>query len=48
MAAASEKCQDLSALQLPAQDHLAGPFYDVHLKDRLGDVETDCQNRLHR
>ena len=26
-----------------------GPLiYAMHLKDRLGDIETDCRNRLHR
>src|SRR5262249_34121619 len=31
----------------PAQDHLAGRVNSMHLKDRLGDIETDCRNRLH-
>src|SRR5215467_14269956 len=42
-----EECQDVSSLQLPAQDHLAGRVNSMHLKDRLGDIETDCRNRLH-
>ena len=34
-------------LQLTADDHLPGSINAVHLKDRLGDVETDCRDRLH-
>src|SRR6478609_2683268 len=33
--------------QLTADDHLPGSINAVYLKDRLGDVETDCRNRLH-
>jgi hypothetical protein len=38
------KCQDLPAPQLIPHDHLAGRIHAVHLKDRLGDIETDCRN----
>jgi len=34
-------------LQLPANSHLAGGINAMSLKDRLGDVETDCRGRLH-
>ena len=37
----------VTALQLTADDHLPGSINAVHLKDRLGDVETDCPDRLH-
>ena len=33
--------------QLTADDHLAGSVNAMNLKDRFGDVETDCRNRLH-
>jgi hypothetical protein len=39
--------QDLATLQLAANNHLAGTINAMNLKDRLGDVETDCRNRLH-
>src|SRR3954454_21206 len=42
-----EERQDVAALQLTADDHLPGSINAVHLKDRLGDVETDCRDRLH-
>src|SRR4029077_20085461 len=42
-----EERQDVAALQLTADDHLASSINGMHLKDRLGDVETDCRNRLH-
>jgi hypothetical protein len=29
-------------------DGLASRIYAMHLKDRLGDIETDCRNQLHR
>jgi hypothetical protein len=28
-------------------DHLAGGINSVHLEHQLGDVETDCRDRLH-
>jgi|SRR6266545_3594829 len=34
-------------LQLAADDHLATSIDAVDLKDRLGDVETDCRDCLH-
>src|SRR6266496_1828137 len=45
--AASRRTPDVATLQLTADDHLPGSINAVHLKDRLGDVETDCLNRLH-
>ena len=45
--AASRRTQDVATLQLTADDHLPGSINAVHLKDRLGDVETDCRDRLH-
>ena len=39
--------QDVATLQLAADDHLARGINAVDLKDRLGDVETDCRDRLH-
>src|SRR6478672_3789616 len=42
-----EERQDVATLQLTADDHLPGSINAVYLKDRLGDVETDCRNRLH-
>ena len=43
-----EECQDVPAPQLTAHNHLAGRVNAVYLEDRLGDIETDCRNRLHR
>src|SRR5215468_4967148 len=37
----------MSALQLTADDHLSRRIDAVNLKHRLGDVETDCRDRLH-
>ena len=42
-----EERQDRAALQLAADDHLAGGINSVNLEHRLGDVETDCHDRLH-
>ena len=42
-----EECQDVAALQLTADEHLAFRVDAVHLKDRLGNVETDGGNRSH-
>jgi hypothetical protein len=39
--------QDVATLQLTADDHLTSGIHSVDLKDRLGDVETDCRYRLH-
>ena len=44
---AMHKSPDVATLQLTADDHLPGSINAVHLKDRLGDVETDCRDRLH-
>jgi hypothetical protein len=41
-----EERQDGATLQLAADDHLASSINAVHLKDRFGDVETDCRDRL--
>jgi hypothetical protein len=38
----------MTTLQLPTDHYLAGSINAVHLKHRLGDVETDRRNRLHR
>jgi len=43
-----EKRNDMTTLQLPTDHYLAGSINAVHLKHRLGDVETDRDNRLHR
>src|SRR5262249_53763846 len=37
----------MPALQLTADDHLSRRIDAVDLKHRLGDVETDCRDRLH-
>src|SRR5258706_13812364 len=42
-----EERQDVAALQLAANDHLAASVDAVNLENRLGDVETDCRYRLH-
>ena len=34
-----------TTLQLTANDHLPGSINAVHLKNRLGDVETNCRDR---
>src|SRR5215813_12023637 len=39
--------QNMPALQLTADDHLSRRIDAVDLKHRLGDVETDCRDRLH-
>ena len=39
--------QDLATLQLATDHQLTGGIHSVELKDRLGDVETDCRDRLH-
>src|SRR5260370_4075710 len=35
--------QHVETLQLAADDHLTRGIHSVDLKDRLGDVETDCR-----
>src|SRR5262245_38028946 len=42
-----EERQDVAPLQLMAEDHLAGSINAMYLEHRLGDVETDCRDRLH-
>src|SRR6185295_926920 len=37
----------MPALQLTADEHLSRRIDAVNLKHRLGDVETDCRDRLH-
>src|SRR5512147_2732223 len=37
----------MPALQLTADDHLPRRIHAVHLKHRLGDVETHCRDRFH-
>src|SRR4029077_9615151 len=39
--------QDVAALQLTADEHVAFSVDAVHLKNRLRNVETNCCNRLH-
>jgi hypothetical protein len=39
--------QYVATLQLAANYRLAGGINSVHLEDRLGDIETDCRDRLH-
>jgi hypothetical protein len=39
--------QDGATLQLATDDHLAGSIDAVDLENRLGNVETDCRDRLH-
>jgi hypothetical protein len=39
--------QDVTTLQLTADDHLTVSVHTVNLKNGLGDVETDCRNHLH-
>jgi hypothetical protein len=42
-----EERQEVAPLQLPADDHLTSGINSVNLEDRLGNVETDCRDRLH-
>src|ERR1700746_3567421 len=42
-----EESQDVAALQLAADDHLAVSINAMDLKNRLRDIETDCRDRLH-
>src|SRR5262249_10197133 len=39
--------QNVAPLKLTADHHLAFRINAMHLKNRLGDVETDSRNRLH-
>jgi hypothetical protein len=47
MAAFLKERQDVATLQLAGDDHLTSGIHSVDLKDRLGDVETVCRDRLH-
>src|SRR3974390_3463689 len=42
-----EEPQDVTTLQLTPNYHLAFNVNTVDLKNRFGDVETDCRDRLH-
>src|SRR5262245_66472941 len=42
-----KECQNVAPPQLTADDHLAFTIHAVDLKHRLGDIETNCHNRLH-
>ena len=42
-----EERQNITALQLAAEDDIALRIDTVNLKNRLRDIETDCRNRLH-
>jgi hypothetical protein len=37
----------VATLQLAADNHLANGINSVVLENRLGDIETDCRDRLH-
>ena len=39
--------QDVAALELTANNDIPCGVDAMDLKDRFGDVETDCRNRLH-
>ena len=38
-----EECQQVAALQLASDDHLASGINAVDLKDRFRNIETDCR-----
>jgi hypothetical protein len=42
-----EERQHVTTLQLAADDHLTGGINSVDLENRLGDIKTDCRDRLH-
>jgi hypothetical protein len=42
-----EERQDIATLQLTADDDMANTINAVDLKNRLGDIEADCRDRLH-
>jgi hypothetical protein len=42
-----KECQHVATLQLAADENLAGGINAVDLKDRFGDIETECRDRLH-
>src|ERR1700746_1375573 len=39
--------QNVAALELTANDYITCRVNSVDLKNRLGDIETDCCDRLH-
>lgn len=39
--------KEMATLQLTTDNHLPSFINPVHLKDRLGDIETNCRNRMH-
>jgi hypothetical protein len=39
--------QNVPALEPAANDYITCRVNSVNLKNRLGDVETDCRDRLH-
>src|ERR1700736_357504 len=39
--------QNVPALELTAHDYITRRVNSVDLKNRLGDIETDCRDRLH-
>src|SRR5262249_54302157 len=39
--------QNVSALELTTNDYITGSINSVDLKNRLGDIETNCRDRLH-
>jgi len=42
-----EARQHIATLQLTANNHLASSINAMNLKNRLGDIETDCRNCPH-
>jgi hypothetical protein len=42
-----EKRENIAALQLPTEHHLAVSINAMDLKNRLRDIETDYRDRLH-
>jgi hypothetical protein len=42
-----EERQDVAPLQLTADNHLAFRINAVNLKNRLGNIKTDCRDGLH-
>ena len=44
---AAKNAGDIVATQLPADNDRASRINPVHLKDVLGDIQTDCDNLFH-
>src|SRR5262249_25573525 len=40
------ECRNVPALDLTAKDYIACRVNSVDLKNRLGNIETDCRDRL--